>query len=174
MSDAAALSRVAMPVVVVTGAHDGARSCATATLMYVSLSPVMVALALHPGSRTTALVRASGECSVSILAAGQVETAIAAGRGSAGPDKLAELGLDPVPPPGTFEVPGIAGALAVLWARVREVVPTGDHVLVVATVEQDIQAEMAAGDASPLVRYQRRYLSLGAPLIHQPTDRYPV
>lgn len=174
MSDAGALSRIAMPVVIVTGAHDGARSCATATLMYVALSPVMVALALHPGSRTTALVRASGELSVSILAAGQVETAIAAGRGSSGPDKLAELGLEIVPPPGGFGVPGIAGSLAVLWARVREVLPTGDHVLVVATVEHDSQEDGPAGEEPPLVRYQRRYAPLGAPLIQQPTDRYPV
>lgn len=182
--DAGALSRIAMPVVVVAAAHDGARSCATATVMYVSLSPVMVAVAMHAGSRTTALVQASGELSVSILASDQLETAVAAGRGATGPDKLAELGLEVVPPPAGFAAPGLAGALSILWCRVNELRPTGDHLVVLATVEA---AEPALGrtgprtgsappgaDATPLIRYERRYAALGAPILDDATDRYPV
>jgi flavin reductase (DIM6/NTAB) family NADH-FMN oxidoreductase RutF len=172
--DAAALSRIAMPVVLVAAAHDGARSCATATVMYVSLSPVMVALALHPGSRTTALVRASGELSISLLAEGQLDTAIAAGHGATSGDKLTELGLETVRPPDGFGVPGIAGSLSILWCRVGEVLPVGDHVIVLATVEHDVKAPPPAGDAAPLIRYERRYAALGAPILDEPTDRYPV
>lgn len=181
---AAALSRIAMPVVVVTAVHDGARSCATATVMYVSLSPVIVAVAMHPGSRTMALVRASGELSVSVLASDQVQTAVAAGRGATGSDKLTELGLQVVPPPRGFAAPGLAGALAILWCRVHELRPTGDHLLVLAGVEAaepDLErtgsgagAALPNADGMPLIRYERRYAGLGAPILDEATDRYPV
>ncbi|MGH2490775.1 MAG: flavin reductase, partial [Candidatus Limnocylindria bacterium] len=61
------LSRIAHPVAIIGAAHGGERSCGTGTLMYVSLSPAMVAIAEHHGSRTARLIRESGQFSVSLL-----------------------------------------------------------------------------------------------------------
>jgi len=55
-------------VVNIAAAHRGERSCATGTTMYVSHSLAMLAIAVHPGSRTTRLIRESGEFSVSFFA----------------------------------------------------------------------------------------------------------
>src|SRR5437667_12869768 len=85
------LSRITHPVAIIGAAHNGERSCATGTVMYVSHVPPMLAIAEHPGSRTTRLIKASGEFSVSLLHDSQQEFAIAAGRSAEGPDKFAAL-----------------------------------------------------------------------------------
>ncbi|HEY2916269.1 MAG TPA: flavin reductase family protein [Candidatus Limnocylindrales bacterium] len=170
LAGAAKLSRIAMPVVIVGAAHDGQRSCATATVMYVSLDPPMVAVALHPGSRTTALIQASGALSVSLLGEDQVDLAVAAGTGARSGDKFAELGIPVVEAANGHPAPGVAGSLAILWCRVTASQPSGDHVLILATVEAH-RDDAAAG--SPLVRYQRRYGPLSAPS-DPPPDNYPL
>ena len=50
------LSQIPHPVVIIGAAHGDERSCATATTMYVSHVPPMLAIAEHPGSRTTRLI----------------------------------------------------------------------------------------------------------------------
>lgn len=160
-----------MPVVIVAAARGADRSCATATLMYASLAPPMVVVALHPGGRTTALVEATGELSVSLLGEGQMEVAVKAGHGARTSDKLAELELPAEPSTRGFLVPGIAGSLAILWGRVDRLVPVGDHVLVVATIEEHADH---GSEAAPLLRYRRRYAAIGAALGDAGTDRYPI
>src|ERR1700704_1654591 len=78
------LSRIAHPVAIIGAAHEGERSCATGTTMYVSLAPAMIAVAEHHGSRTTRLIRDSGQFSVSLLHDSQQELAAAAGETAAG------------------------------------------------------------------------------------------
>src|SRR3982074_1572541 len=83
------LSRIAHPVAIIGAAHGAERSCATGTTMYVSVSPAMIAVAEHHGSRTTRLVRESGQFSVSLLHDSQQELAAAAGKSGGGPGKVA-------------------------------------------------------------------------------------
>ena len=63
---------------IIGAAHGGERSCATGTTMYVSHAPPMLAIAVHPGSRTTRFIPGSGEFSVSLLHDSQQALASAA------------------------------------------------------------------------------------------------
>src|SRR2546428_10569741 len=100
------LSQIPHPVVIVGAAHGEERSCATATTMYVSHVPPMLAIAEHPGSRTTRLIQESGEFSVSILHDAQQELAVQAGHSAPGPDKVAALGSPVATQPLTKGPPG--------------------------------------------------------------------
>lgn len=166
----AALSPIAMPVVVVGAADGQKRSCATATVMYTSLVPPQVAIALHPGSKTLAILRATGEFSVSILGTDQVEVAAQAGRSAPGRDKFAATGIPALAPPAGFGAPGVAGSVAVLWCRVTREVETGDHVLVIASVDAHASPGSSAG---PLLRTSRRYASLGG-WLSDAEEKYPL
>jgi 3-hydroxy-9,10-secoandrosta-1,3,5(10)-triene-9,17-dione monooxygenase reductase component len=184
----ATLSGIAMPVAIIgaagraESAESGERSCATGTLMYVSLAPPQVAIAMHPGSRTSRLARSSGSFSVSLLGADQLDLAIAAGHGARTADKFLELGIPTIDPPTPSRpsVPGIQGSIAVLWCRVVDEIETGDHVVLIGSVEQhigDASSGLTAGDRGdrqPLVRYQRRYLGLEPAAGIPATDGYPV
>src|SRR5947199_10625976 len=108
------LSQIPHPVVIVGAAHGDERSCATATTMYVSHVPPMLAIAEHPGSRTTRLIQESGEFSVSILHDAQQELAVAAGKSAEGPDKFAALKI-PIATNPNSSSPGVAASIAVLW-----------------------------------------------------------
>jgi len=166
----AALAEIPLAVVLVGAGHEGARSCATATAMYVSFSPPRISIALHPGSRTCALVDASGKFSVSILHASQADVATAAGKGAPGDDKFAALGLDIVEPdPGS--APGLAGAAAILWCSVVERVAVGDHALFVGDVDE---YTVDAAPVVPLLRHRRRYAALGDVLGDVAPDGYPT
>ena len=164
------LSRIAHPVAIIGAAHGGERSCATGTVMYVSHVPPMVAIAEHPGSRTTRLIQASREFSVSLLHDSQQELAMAAGKSGEGPDKFAALKIPTVEQPG-FAEPGVAGSLAVLWCRVREERPTGDHILFVGEVAEALTDDRKI-DA--LLRYRRRYMRMGHWTSEEAPEGYPT
>jgi flavin reductase (DIM6/NTAB) family NADH-FMN oxidoreductase RutF len=173
----AALSTLSMPVAIIAAASEGERSCATGTVTYVSLAPVQVAIAMHPGSRTCRLARASRSYSISILAAEQLDIAMQAGRGGRTTDKLAELGLPALEPPPErdFDAPGIDGSLAVLWCRILDELVTGDHVLLIGSVEGHVRP--GGGGISmpkPLVRYDHRYIALDPSEGEAATDSYPI
>lgn len=139
--------------------------------MYVSLAAPAIAVALHPGSRTTALLRAAGEFSVSILGTDQLDVAIRAGRSATGPDKLVATGIAALEPPAGFAAPAIAGSIDVLWCRVTEELETGDHMVVIATVEHHVSLDRSR---TPLLRLARRYVAAGPPLVDAATDNYPL
>src|SRR5258706_2405387 len=88
------LSRIAHPVCITAAAHGGERSCGTSTLMYVSHSPAMIAIAEHPGARTSRLIPDSREFSVSLLHDSHKALAPAAGKSAPGPDRFTTL---PIP-----------------------------------------------------------------------------
>jgi flavin reductase (DIM6/NTAB) family NADH-FMN oxidoreductase RutF len=160
-----------MPVAVI-GAGDGIdRSCATGTLMYVSLVPPQVAIALHPGSRTCALIRATGEFSASILSTDQLGVAMKAGRSGRGQDKFTANGIPMLDPPVDFASPGVAESIAVLWCRVAREVETGDHVLVIGTVVHHVTLDETGRQ---LLRVARRYAALGASLSEEAPEGYPL
>ena len=164
------LSRIAHPVAIIAAAHGGERSCATGTVMYVSLAPPMLAIAEHPGSRTARLIQGSREFSVSLLHDSQQDLAVAAGHSAEGPDKFVALKIPVAEQPG-FTAPAVEGSLAMIWCRVREELPTGDHILFVGEVVGAVTDERKV-DA--LLRYRRRYLRLGHWTSGESPEGYPT
>jgi flavin reductase (DIM6/NTAB) family NADH-FMN oxidoreductase RutF len=138
--------------------------------MYVSHVPAMLAIAEHPGSRTTRLIQASGEFSVSILHDAQQELAVLAGRSAEGPDKFATLKIPVVTQPST-DVPAVDGAIANIWCKVRESHPTGDHVLFVGEV---VAAVVSERKFDALLRYRRRYMRMGHWTSEEAPEGYPT
>ena len=165
------LSRIAHPVAIIGAAYAGERSCATGTTMYVSLSPAMVAIAEHQGSRTTRLIRESGQFSVSLLHDSQQELAASAGKSAAGPDKFATLRIPVVEPPEGLSAPAVAGSLAILWCRVARSVETGDHLLFVGEVTAH---QIDERRVDPLLRYRRRYMRSGHWTSEESPEGYPT
>jgi flavin reductase (DIM6/NTAB) family NADH-FMN oxidoreductase RutF len=164
------LSQIPHPVVIVAAAHGGERSCATATVMYVSHVPAMVAIAEHPGSRTTRLIQASGEFSVSILHDAQQDLATAAGKSAEGPDKFATLKI-PVATSPKSATPAVDGSIAMLWCRVVYSQPTGDHILFVGEL---IDSVVSDRKFDALLRYRRRYMRMGHWTSEESPEGYPT
>ena len=164
------LSQIAHPVVIVGAAHGNERSCATATTMYVAHVPPMVAIAEHPGSRTTRLVQASREFSVSILHDAQQDLAMAAGKSAEGPDKFAALKIPVATRPGTA-TPAVDGSIAMLWCRVVHEHATGDHILFVGELFDSVVSDRKF-DA--LLRYRRRYMRMGHWTSEEAPEGYPT
>lgn len=165
------LSQIAHPVAIVAAASGVERSCATATLMYVSHDPPLVAVALHPGSRTTELLRASKTFSVSLLTASQQDRAEAAGRSSSAPDKFADAKIPPLEAPDRRFPAGVAGSIAVLWCEVRDERPSGDHVLFTGEVTAHHVDETRS---MALLRFRRRYARLGHDQSDESPEGYPT
>jgi len=164
------LSQIPHPVVIVGAAHGEERSCATSTTMYVSHVPAMLAIAEHPGSRTTRLIQESGEFSVSILHDAQQELAVAAGHSAQGADKFAALKI-PTRMRAGSDVPAVDGAIVNIWCRVRESHPTGDHILFVGEV---VDAFVNERKFDALLRYRRRYLRMGHWTSDEAPEGYPT
>ncbi len=165
------LSRIAHAVTIVAAAHENERGCATGTTMYVSLSPAMIAIAEHSGSRTTRMIKESGEFSVSLLHDSQQDLAVAAGRSAEGPDKLKALGIRAVEAPSGFSAPGVEGSVAILWCRVVQTHETGDHLLFVGEIGAH-QVDERRWD--PLLRYGRRYSRIGHWTSDEAPEGYPT
>jgi flavin reductase (DIM6/NTAB) family NADH-FMN oxidoreductase RutF len=164
------LSRIAHPVAIIGAAHRGERSCATGTLMYVSHSPAMIAIAEHPGSRTCRLIQESRKFSVSILHDAQQDIAIAAGRSAEGPDKFATLKI-PVTEQAEGMPPGVDGSLAILWCNVVDDRPTGDHITFIGEIAAAVTNDRKI-DA--LLRYRRRYMRMGHWTSDEAPEGYPT
>ena len=144
------LRRVPTGVAVVSVDADGQRVGLTvATLVSLSLEPPLVGFALSRQAALHELLRESGRCAVSLLAADQQELAEHFARG--------------VPPIGMWEgiavragsgAPLLEGALGWLECAVHDQLATGTHTFFVAEV---IAAEPGI-DARPLVRRGGTYL----------------
>jgi flavin reductase (DIM6/NTAB) family NADH-FMN oxidoreductase RutF len=159
-----ALAALPLPVAVVAAAHGGERSCSTGTLTYVSYAPPLVATPLAGSSRTLALLRESGEFSLSVLAADQAELAVRAAQPSEG-DKFAEQRI----PLLDGRLPGVAGAAVVLFCELESTTESGAYVLCVGRVTGSVR-----GAGEPLVRLDHRYRALGARIDVAEEARYPL
>ena len=157
-----------MPVAILAVADGTDRTCSTGTLSYVSYSPALVATSLNATSRTYALLRASGEFSLSVLGDGQAELAVRAAKPSTG-DKFDEQDIPvAVPPPG-FASPGVKAAVTVLWCKLESATELGKYVLCVGRVEG-----WTGSDGEPLLRFARRYRALGADVEVTEEAPYPL
>jgi flavin reductase (DIM6/NTAB) family NADH-FMN oxidoreductase RutF len=163
-----ALARLPLAVVVVAAADGATRSCSTGTAAYASLEPPLIVTPLAEASRTRVLAAATGEFSVSVLAAGQAELAVRAAARSTG-DKFAEQGIEARDPPAGRLAPGVGGAVAVFWCDVEAMVPAGAHVLCVGRLR-----EWAPGEGEPLLRFERAYRALGAHVSVPEEAAYPL
>jgi flavin reductase (DIM6/NTAB) family NADH-FMN oxidoreductase RutF len=144
------LGRFATGVTVVLAqGEDGLRGMTANAFMSVSLNPLLVALGVHRQGRMAELVGRIGcPFTVSVLAHDQQDLAEHYSR--PGPLRIA-----PEPTTLLTDADGsvIKGAAAWLFCRTEEVVPAGDHWLIVASVgrgELDVMQ-------SPLVFYAGRY-----------------
>ena len=165
------LSRIAHAVTIVGAAKGTERACATGTTMYVSLAPAMIAIAEHTGSRTTRMIKETGEFSVSLLRDSQQDLAVAAGRSAEGPDKFKTLGIRPLEAPAGFSAPGVEGSLAVVWCRVVQTLTTGDHLLFVGEIGAH---HIDEGPGDPLLRFDRRYSRIGDRTSGEAPEGYPT
>jgi flavin reductase (DIM6/NTAB) family NADH-FMN oxidoreductase RutF len=142
-----ALSRVPAPVTIVTTSADE-RSHGTTVSAFSSLSadPPLVLVALDHSSDLLELLRASGRFAVNLLAAGQEEIGLVCARKGTGK-------LDCVEWRPEHGLPRIEGAAAWLVCEIHELLPGGDHVIVVGLV-----TACETRDVDALVYRHRRFL----------------
>jgi flavin reductase (DIM6/NTAB) family NADH-FMN oxidoreductase RutF len=165
------LAELPCPVVIIGAANEGDRSCATGTAMYVSFAPPAFVIAVHPGSRTSRLVGASGEFSISLLSDGDAEVAVTGGRSAAGGDKLEELGLG-IAWSERSQAPALESVSMNAWCRVVQRHEAGDHVLFVGEV---VDFRVREGSRLPaLIRQRRRYAAVGDWLTDELDSGYPT
>jgi flavin reductase (DIM6/NTAB) family NADH-FMN oxidoreductase RutF len=141
-----AVGSFATGVCVVTSEHEGRPAGMTLnSFTSVSLEPLLVLVSLAHGTRTLEAVRGSRRFAVAILHRGQREVALQfATRGADFPHHLVrrtQYGFYPV-----------REALAELFCDVYEIVPAGDHDLVIGHVR-----EFLAGRGEPLVFHRGQF-----------------
>ncbi|MFD7706734.1 flavin reductase family protein [Streptomyces sp. NPDC059786] len=162
----AAMSRLAAGVVLVT-AHEppldpdgpgGEDVGMTATaFLSVSLDPPLVMVSLREGSRMDDLLAEQPHWAVSVLAGSQRHIA---GRFAMKGRISDRLLFEDIPYVRGTEsgAPLVGGALATLECRTEQLVPAGDHTLVIGRV---LTAEVPSADGGPLVYFKGRYRQLG-------------
>ncbi|MER7756068.1 flavin reductase family protein [Kitasatospora sp. NPDC097643] len=116
----------------------------------LSLAPPLVSFAVANTSRSLPRILRSGAFSSNILGAGQ--EALGRRFGSPRQDRFAGVDWRPSPVTGT---PHLAGALARVDCRVHEVLPGGDHTIVVGRV-----TAVAHDGGDPLLYYRSEFRQL--------------
>jgi flavin reductase (DIM6/NTAB) family NADH-FMN oxidoreductase RutF len=135
----------------------------------VSFAPPAFVIAVHPGSRTSRLIDASGEFSLSLLSDEDSEVAVRGGRSSGGADKLDELGLG-VSWSEKSQAPALERVAMTAWCRVVQRHEAGDHVLFVGEV-----LDFRVREQRPaLIRQRRRYAAVGDWLTDELDSGYPT
>jgi flavin reductase (DIM6/NTAB) family NADH-FMN oxidoreductase RutF len=123
-----ALSRVPAPVTIVTtSANERSHGTTVSAFSSLSADPPLVLVALDHSSDLLELLRDSGRFAVNLLAAGQEEIGLACARKGTRKLDCAEW---------RFEdgLPRIEGVAAWLSCDIHELLPGGDHVIVVGLV----------------------------------------
>ncbi|NEB81846.1 flavin reductase [Streptomyces sp. SID14478] len=162
----AALSRLAAGVVLLT-AHEpaldpegppGEDAGMTATaFMSVSLDPPLVLVSVRNGSRMDDLIDEQPLWAVSMLAESQSHIAGRFAMKGRLSDRLLFEDIPYVRGEHTG-APLVGGALATLECRTEQVVPAGDHTLVIGRV---LSASLPSADGGPLTYFRGRYRHLG-------------
>lgn len=112
----------------------GAHAMTVSWVTQVSFEPPMIAVAVESDSRSLPLLRRRRAFALSVLPTGSRQLAGKLGRSSAYvPDKLAGIAHHPAPASGA---PVLDDATGWLDCRVTAELPSGDHVLIVAEVEE--------------------------------------
>ena len=142
-------------VTVITTVHDGERHGMTAnSVTSVSLEPVLILVCLMREARTALAIQKAERFAVNILREDQEEIS----RRFARPLQDRFEGLELEEGPGGL--PLLPGCLAYLTCRVHEIVPAGDHDVVLGAVEH---CSAKANGGNPLLFFQGRYQGLPGP-----------
>ncbi|WP_329567906.1 flavin reductase family protein [Streptomyces sp. NBC_01361] len=151
-----AMAALAGGVCVVTAAAaDGTPAGFTSTaVMSLSRAPQLIAIGVQRGSRTLPLLQGGGRFALNILAADGEPVS----RRFADPAVDRFAGLEWTTGEGGVPLLLAQSAYAVL-CRVREEVATGDHLLLIADIEEIIPGQ---GGVSALVHHARHYHGIGA------------
>ncbi|GAA2293053.1 flavin reductase family protein [Streptomyces kunmingensis] len=162
----AALSRLAAGVVLLT-AHEaaldpdgpaGEDAGMTATsFMSVSLDPPLVLVSIRNGSRMDDLLDEQPLWAVSLLSESQSHIAGRFAMKGRISDRLLFEDIPYVRGAHTG-APLVGGALATLECRTEQLVPAGDHTLVIGRV---LSAALPSADGGPLTYFRGRYRHLG-------------
>jgi flavin reductase (DIM6/NTAB) family NADH-FMN oxidoreductase RutF len=140
------LSSVPCPATIVTTSGNGVPHGTTVSAFCsLSANPPLVLVALDRSSDLLRLLRVTGRFGVNLLAVGQEPLGEACAR--KGPEKF-----DLVPWHDDHGLPRVDGAAAWLACDVQEMLPGGDHVIVVAVV-----TACEATDAEALIYHRRRF-----------------
>lgn len=124
-----------LPVILVTAVDGERRNVMAATQVSIlSYEPPLVAVAISPSHFTYELVAASGEFAMNVAAADQLELVRHVGR-SKGRDvnKFDQFDIG-TKPSDIIGAPLVEGCLAALECSVHQIVPTGDHRLIVGHI----------------------------------------
>lgn len=142
----AAMASVATPVSVVT-THAGGRPHGTTVSAFASLSmrPPMLLISLQDTSHLLSLLRVGSRLGVNVLESQQAD--LAARFASRADDKFA--GVDWVLTDGA---PALPGSHAWVGLQVAQLVPAGDHVLVLGDVVSAV-----SGENLPLTYHRRSF-----------------
>lgn len=143
------LSRVPSPVTIVTTLADG-RAHATTVSAFTSLSadPPLVLVALDRRSDLLELLHGTERFAVNLLASDQADIGLDCAK--KGEDKLAGVNWRT-----EHELPRIEDAAAWLACEVEQILPGGDHEIVIGLV-----TACETGADEPLVYHRRRFLRL--------------
>ena len=145
------MSRFASGVTVVTSAVAGTfYGLTVSSFSSLSLEPRLALVCIDQRTRNYAALTQAGSFGINILAADQASLS----SHFAGPDKDSWDGI-------AFQVgaatgvPLLAGALAAMECRVAQLLPGGDHTIVVGEI-----VAATAGEGEPLLYYRAGYRSL--------------
>lgn len=141
------MGHFATGVALVTGMTDGTPvGFACQSFTSVSLEPPLVLFCPSNGSRSWPLIKSSGTFSVNVLAEDQLE--LCKTFATSGGDKFAGLAWHETP-----WGPSIDNVLATVHCDIHQVVPAGDHDVVLGVVRQLVTHRAAA----PLVFFRGQY-----------------
>lgn len=146
-----AIGHFATGVTVVTSAGARGPSGLTASAVCsLSLEPLLMVVCIDIGSRTLEAIRSSERLAVNILARDQERVAAVFAGKQPEAEKFAGVAHAEVE-----GVPVLAGVVAWLTGRLRQLVPGGDHVIGVAEV-----TSVGVGGGDPLVHFGGGYRTL--------------
>jgi len=137
-------------VTVVAADHDGSPiGLAIGSFFSISMDPPLVGFCVGNKSVSWPIIESVGCFGISVLAEDQHETSNQFA--SKVPDKFAGVHWDPSPVTGS---PVIRGAVAHLDCELSQVVPAGDHVIVIALVRE---LDVVRDDIGALVFFRGGY-----------------
>jgi flavin reductase (DIM6/NTAB) family NADH-FMN oxidoreductase RutF len=141
------MGHFATGVTIVTGMAEGKPvGFACQSFTSVSLEPPLVLFCPSHGSRSWPLIQTSGSFSVNVLAEDQLE--LSQTFATSGSDKFAGLAWHE-----TQWGPSIDNVLATVHCDISQIVPAGDHDVVIGEVRQLVTHR----DAAPLVFFRGQY-----------------
>lgn len=142
-------------VTVLTTRHEGEMHGMTAnSVASVSLDPVMILVCLAREARTALAIQSAGQFAVNIL--GEHQEEMSRRFAKPGQDHFEGLDVDE----GPDGLPLLPDCLGYLACGVHEVVPAGDHDIVLGNVEH---CEVSTRARNPLVFFQGGYQRLPGP-----------